>query len=378
MIVGSNSAISIYKFKIMESDSVYFTDIKDIIYSPKLEYFVVNQNSYSNRINIFDTNSTLYKSYLIDDSYTDKYLDLIIQLPESDTVLTTNALRKVYGDSKNIYGNTISKSVFVNDSILATIGILNYFKFSKSNYNNTNLRSYNTVVLFIINIHTDIIEVTPLNYITQKLYPQASLLKCNNEFLYFTLLPMGLIKNFPDSPNTTLGKIKLGEENWETVIDLPKEYLESNVKLGLDYNYRIASFNSELYFLSPYTNYAFNLKKDTIWLSDLNDPIESSLNKHNLIRVSSKEDYPKLDSLSHKIGDLFFLNFSLYVLIIKPKDYDNKIYLNKYTLNGELIYSNVINENQKIETVFYSENKQKLYKVYMKNEEWWVEEIDFD
>lgn len=120
------------------------------------------------------------------------------------------------------------------------------------------------------------------------------------------------------------------------------------------------------------------MEGDTIKLSDLDNAISHSLSLFSSDTLIRNKDYNMLDSLSHYIGNIFFKGDNLFVILNKPKNYDNKIYLNKYTLKGELIYSNVINENQKLETVFYSENKQKLYKIYMVKEEWWVEEIDFD
>lgn len=378
LLCFSLSNAEVNTFKLSENDSVNFINIKNIKYSPDLEHFIVNQVSYGNRINIFDSKGNVFKSYLIDDSYTDMYLEEIIQLPDSDTILTSNALREYFKDSKNIYDNTISKSVFINDSTLVTIGILNYYRYSESEGTDVFLRSFNTVVLFYTDIYSDRIDVIPLNYITQKLYPQADIIEFANNYLYFTLFPMGLFKNIPNSPEETLAKFKHGENNWVSELELPNEYIVSNVNLSLEYNYRITSYNNETYFISPYTNYIFNTKKDTIWLSDLNDPIKFSLNQNNSNYYVWSNDFNMLDSLSHFIGDVFFKNDKLYALINKPINKDNKIYLNKYTLKGKLIESNVINENQKLETAFYSENKQKLFKVYMENEEWYVEEVDID
>ena len=233
-------------------------------------------------------------------------------------------------------------------------------------------------VLYKININSNEITVIPLVFVGRKLYPQLDYLEFVNNKLYFRLFPMGVHKGLPNSPKFVLGKFNLDSNNWQSVLELPKEYELSKVNLTLDYKFRIASNHKKDFFIAPFLNYTFNLEGDTIKLSDLDNAISHSLSLFSSDTLIRNKDYNMLDSLSHYIGNIFFKGDNLFVILNKPKNYDNKIYLNKYTLKGELIYSNVINENQKLETVFYSENKQKLYKIYMVKEEWWVEEIDFD
>jgi hypothetical protein len=338
----------------------------------------VNQRSYDKKINIFEENGELYKSYNIDDSYTDKYLDLINQNPESDTILTTNSLKEFFGNKSDIYGNTISESLFISDSVLVTIGILNYIINSKYRNIGYDMLSCNTVVLFRINIFTDIVDVIPLKFIDQKLYPQANSLEFVNNHFYFILFPMGQFKKIPNSPEEIIGRFNFNENIWSPILRLPNEYITSNINQGLDYNYKISSYKDETYFISPFTNYLFNSKNDTIWLSDLQDPIKFSLNTHNAIRIYDEQDLSKLDSLSHNIVDFSFLENQILVLLNKPVNYDGKVYLNKYSLSGKLIDSTIVHIGESLETIFISENRKKIIKVYMENEDWWVEEININ
>ena len=189
---------------------------------------------------------------------------------------------------------------------------------------------------------------------------------------------MGLFKNIPASPQEILGRFNPLNKNWTPELKIPNEYLTSNINFDLDYNYRIANHNDDTYFMAPFTNYLFNYNNDTIWLSDLSDPIKFSLKKYGQDRILDKEDYSKLDSLSHNIVDLYFRRDFLYVLLNKPMNYDGKVYLNRYNLKGELMDSTIVNNGKLLETIFISDNKQKLMKVYLENEEWYVEEVDIE
>ena len=180
---------SLITYKLTENDTIHYQNIKNIKYTPNSKYFVLNQRSYDKKINIFEENGELYNSYNIDDSYTNKNLDLINQNPENDTILTTNYLKEFFGNKSDIYGNTISESLFISDSVLVTIGILNFIINSKYRNIGFDMLSCNTVVLFRINIFTDIVDVIPLNFIDQKLYPQANSLEFVNNHFYFILFP---------------------------------------------------------------------------------------------------------------------------------------------------------------------------------------------
>ncbi|MCB0703413.1 MAG: hypothetical protein KDC55_11970 [Ignavibacteriae bacterium] len=378
LIAGSNSAISIIKFKIIESDSIYFENIEKLEFSPNGKFYLVNKRSNTKRINVFNNNGVLYNSFLVNDAFTDKYFDIIKDTTKDEEILTTEYLNTLPNRPEVLYDNSFFKSIFLNDSMIVATGSINYYIYGENPSGDKGLILRAMTVLYKININSNEITVIPLVFVGRKLYPQLDYLEFVNNKLYFRLFPMGVHKGLPNSPKFVLGKFNLDSNNWQSVLELPKEYELSKVNLTLDYKFRIASNHKKDFFIAPFLNYTFNLEGDTIKLSDLDNAISHSLSLFSSDTLIRNKDYNMLDSLSHYIGNIFFKGDNLFVILNKPKNYDNKIYLNKYTLKGELIYSNVINENQKLETVFYSENKQKLYKIYMVKEEWWVEEIDFD
>lgn len=366
---------SINKFKIVESDSVYFQSIDKLEYSPNNELFVVSQKSESNRINIFNKDGTLYKSYLIDDSYTDKYIDLLKNKDVKENIQSTDYLKTIRGHPKVLYKNTVSKSLFLNDSIIYTISGLNYYVDGDKVLGVDGLILKVRTVLIKINIFSDKEEIIPLAFIHNKLYPQSDYLEFFNNYLFFRLFPIGVHESRPNSPKYVLARFNLDSNNWQPILELPKEYEASKVNLFLDYKYRITSYKNKTYFIAPYLNYVFNLDGDTIQLSGLHNAIQYSLSKFGSDTLI-KKNYKMLDSLSHFIGGIFFKNDFLYVLLRKTSKRDGKKYLNKYSLNGELLDSKLVNKERKLETVFYSENKHKLIKVYLENDEWYVEEVD--
>ena len=378
LIAGSNSAISIIKFKIIESDSIYFENIEKLEFSPNGKFYLVNKRSNTKRINVFNNNGVLYNSFLVNDAFTDKYFDIIKDTTKDEEILTTEYLNTLPNRPEVLYDNSFFKSIFLNDSMIVATGSINYYIYGENPSGDKGLILRAMTVLYKININSNEITVIPLVFVGRKLYPQLDYLEFVNNKLYFRLFPMGVHKGLPNSPKFVLGKFNLDSNNWQSVLELPKEYELSKVNLTLDYKFRIASNHKKDFFIAPFLNYTFNLEGDTIKLSDLDNAISHSLSLFSSDTLIRNKDYNMLDSLSHYIGNIFFKGDNLFVILNKPKNYDNKIYLNKYTLKGELIYSNVINENQKLETVFYSENKQNLYKIYMVKEEWWVEEIDFD
>lgn len=366
------------RIKIVENDTIFFSNIENIKYSPDLKYFVVNPISATNRITVFNKDGKIYKSYLIDDSYSDKYLKIINQNPIEDSILTTSYLRKIFGNSKDIYSNSVALSTFKNDSILITKGVLNYFINSKHQNIGVDIRRYSTVVLISVNIYTDEINVIPLYFTHGKSYPEAKNLAFKNNKLFLKLFPIDFFKDKPNGSKYVLGVFNFIEDNWKPILEIPKEYIDSRVKLTLDYGYRIATYKKDNYFMSPFLNYIFNLRGDTIKLSDLDNAIQFTLSKFNSDTLIYTKDLKMLDSLSHYNIDFFFQNDFLYIILNKPINLDGKVYLNKYNLKGNLIESYILNKDRLLESCSYSDNLHKIIKVYMENEEWYIEEVDFN
>lgn len=364
--------------KLIENDSIFFQSISKIEYSPNLELFVVNQKSEFNRINIFKSNGDLFKSYLIDDSFTFKFIDSIYY-DKSEVLLSRdeyNSLQGSYNDSE--FANTLCQSSFLNDSILITSGTLKYLVHYGTLGGQPHFKRNKVTVLLLSNLNTNEIQIRPLRYNETKVNPQPDYLKIVGKDIYFKLFPEEFMRKIPNSSKIVVGKINLDDYNWEPQVELPKEYVTSNIRLSIDFNYKISDYNNKTYFMAPLTNYIFNLEQDTIWLSDLVDPIKYSLNYFDSETINLPEEMFKLDSVSHSIVDFFFQNSSLFVILNTPSIKDGKIYLHKYTLDGKFLTSKVLNNGKKLETVCYSKSKQKLLIVYMKNEEWYFEEVDIN
>lgn len=378
LTIGENCYSELNRTKLLESDSIYYQSIESIQFSPNEDYFVVNQKEKTNRVNILKKNGSLYKSYSINDSYTDKYFEIIQQKNVKEPSLTTNYLRSLPDCPTILYNNTFSKSSFLNDSIVYIIGSINYLVQIDSPDERFGVRLKKSNVLFRINIFTDSMEVNYLDFIPKKLYPQSDYFNIVNRNIYIKLFPMDVHKNIPTSQKFVLGIYNIESSDWSPLLELPEEYESSNVKLKLDYDYRISNFRDKTYFMAPLLHYMFSLEQDTIWLNDLVNPIKFSLEKFGSETINLPEELYKLDSLSHSIVDFFFSNNFLYIVLNKPKNNNGKIYLHKYNLEGKFIESKELNKGRELEAVCYSENNNKLYKFYMENEEWWVEEIDFN
>lgn len=366
------------RYKLKESDSIYFQDIDNLEYSPNLEFYVINQKSESNRINIFNKDGTLFKTYLIDDTYTFKFIDSI-NYNMTEVLMNNEEYEGTNGSkTKSEFTNTISQSSFLNDSTLVTIGSLKYLVHYHPVGGQPHFKLNRPTVLLFTNLINDEFQIKPLRFNETNVNPQSDYLEIVKNDIYFELFPAGFLRKIPNSPKTVVGKINLDDYDWEPLIDLPNEYVTSNIRLSIDFSYRIADYKNKTYFMSPLTNYLFNVEKDTIWLSDLDDPIEYSLSQFGSKTVSLPGDMYKLDSVSHSIVEFFFQNDFLYVILNTPKVKDGKIYLHKYSLKGEFINSKELNEGRKLESTFYTKNKQRLMKVYMENEEWYIEEVDIN
>lgn len=378
------NAIKLFSFfdsnsrELIENDSIYFQSINKIEYSPNLELFVVNQKSEFNRINIFKNNGDLFKSYLIDDSYTFKFIDSIYY-DKSEVLLTKDEYNNLQGSLiGSEFTNTISQSTFLNDSILITIGTLKYLVHYGTMGGQPHFKLNKVTVLLFTNILNNDFQIKTLRFNETKVNPQPDYLKIVGNDIFFKLFPEGFLRKFPNSSTIVVGKINLIDYDWEPLVELPNEYITSNIRLSIDFNYKIFEYNNKTYFIAPFTNYIFNMEQDTIWLSDLVDPIKYSLNFFNSETINLPQEMFKLDSVSHSIIDFFFNNDFLYVLLNKPKMKDSKIYLHKYTLTGKFLKSKELDEGKKLESVFYSKIKQKLIKVYMENEDWYIDEVDIN
>lgn len=354
LIAVTYPAISINKYKIQESDSVYFQSIDNLKFSNDGNLFVVNQKTKTNRINIFKKDGTLFKSYLIDDSFTDKYFDIIEIKEKDDKLLTTKYLNTQPKRPKILYNNIFDQSLFINDSLIYCTAYINYYTDGNKRYNFKGLVLKNMITLVIINVYNDKMEALPLEYKRDELYPQTDYLEFYNNNIYYRLFPYGYYKIIPNSPKYVLGKLNINNKIWEPIVKLPKEYEDSKVNLELDYRFNIANFKNEVYFNCPFLNYVYNLKGDTIRFTDLDNSIQYSLSRFGSDTLIKSNGINMLDSLCHYIGGIFFKNGFLYNIVSKTKSSNNKIYLNKYNLNGKLIVEKLLNENLKLFSAFYS------------------------
>lgn len=250
LIAGSNSAISIIKFKIIESDSIYFENIEKLEFSPNGKFYLVNKRSNTKRINVFNNNGVLYNSFLVNDAFTDKYFDIIKDTTKDEEILTTEYLNTLPNRPEVLYDNSFFKSIFLNDSMIVATGSINYYIYGENPSGDKGLILRAMTVLYKININSNEITVIPLVFVGRKLYPQLDYLEFVNNKLYFRLFPMGVHKGLPNSPKFVLGKFNLDSNNWQSVLELPKEYELSKVNLTLDYKFRIAS-NHKKDFLLP-------------------------------------------------------------------------------------------------------------------------------
>lgn len=367
------------KFKIQESDSTYFQSIKSTSISPDSSMIVISQKSSNNRINILRLNGKVFKSYLIDDAISEKYIELINYI-NTDTVVNKLQYLEYYPEFKgSLYQNTVLFSEFLNDSVIVAIGSLKYLvKFDREEYD-AQFKRKSVTVLLLININTDEFEVKPLiPNLEKKLMPYEKGLDVINQNIFFTILPYGFMRDTSNYSSFVLGNLKYNEKTWNPLLRLPIEYINTNINLDINYDYKINKFKNDIFFMAPLTNYLFNLKGDTIKPSNLNNPLEYTLKSFNSEKINIKDEKYKLDSLPHSIVDFFFTNDFLYVILNKPKNQDGKIYLNKYSISGDFISSKSLNQNNALECVGYCRNSKILYKVYMENSEWYFEEINFN
>jgi hypothetical protein len=170
----------------------------------------------------------------------------------------------------------------------------------------------------------------------------------------------------------------LDSSNWSPIAELPKEYHDTGVKLSINYDYKVNTNGEETYIMAPFSEYLIKLDKDTKWLSDLDNPLKNSLKKHNSETIDITQERNKLDSVPHFIIDFFFNNNSLYTIISIPRDKNGHIYLHNYSLNGEYIKKKLLHEGVNSASVSYSNMNKKLYKIYLENDGWYYEEINFD
>jgi hypothetical protein len=366
-------------FIIAESDSIYYQGISDIRYSPDNNYYVINPKGRSNRINIYNKDNTLYKSYLVDDSYSFRFLDSIYYDPSERLISREQYLSLPGSTSRSEFGNTISESSFLNDSTIVTISALRYLVYEdpkvSSNFDKLNVLS----VILMTNIFTDEVTVKPLRYNNSKLHPQSEFIDIIGNDFYFELFPTNFYDGIPNSEEYTVGKINIEDYDWKPAVKLPQEYIDSKIGLEIGNNFSISEIDGKPYFLALLSNYVFNLDNDTIRFSDLPEPIEYSLNKFQTETIDLPEEMYKLDSLSHMNLDFFFRDQYIYLMLNKPKtEYGktilNKSYLNKYTLNGALVSSVHINKDIDVKSLFYAANRG-IMAISMIDQKWHVYEI---
>ena len=266
------------KFKIQESDSTYFQSIKSTSISPDSSMIVISQKSSNNRINILRLNGKVFKSYLIDDAISEKYIELINYI-NTDTVVNKLQYLEYYPEFKgSLYQNTVLFSEFLNDSVIVAIGSLKYLvKFDREEYD-AQFKRKSVTVLLLININTDEFEVKPLiPNLEKKLMPYEKGLDVINQNIFFTILPYGFMRDTSNYSSFVLGNLKYNEKTWNPLLRLPIEYINTNINLDINYDYKINKFKNDIFFMAPLTNYLFNLKGDTIKPSNLNNPLEYTL-----------------------------------------------------------------------------------------------------
>lgn len=381
MIIIAGNLSALWSFQnehlIKEPENIFFQNINYLTFSKNHLYYCVVQYTSSNKICIFKANGELFKVLEIDDYFTDKYIDLIKDTTKSEKILTSEELHNIPGSPLVLYNNNFSKARFVDNNTLLITGTINYIIERNSKESKSNLHKRKIPILFNYNINNDSLKIYKLYSNNEELFPQTDYLEVYKNKLYLRLFPLNLFKKELNSLKFVLAEYDLELKEWEPVLELPEEYEKYNLNLDLNYRYKIAEIDNLLYFMAPYTNYMFNINKDTVRFENMANPIEYSLNIFDSDSVVSHKEYYKLDSLSSNVIDFFIYNSKVNLILTKPNEDNEKVYHFKYTMKGKFLESKTLTDI-KVESIFYSKNRQKIIKVYISDEKWYYDEIDIN
>lgn len=362
---------------IKEPDNVYIQNIQSISFSKENSYFCINHYYPTDNLCIYKNNGELYKVLHIDDSFTEKYIDIVKDRNKKERIFTSEELHNISGSPEVLYENKFSKAKFLTNELLLIIGYIQYFIERAENKSKYKLHRKKMPVLFFYDIKSDSLFVKKVNPISGNLFPQVDYLEVINNRVFLGLFPVDYFEKQPESSKYVLAEYDLKKDECEPKLEIPYEYLKYNLNLALNYNYRIAEHQNTLYFMAPYTNYMFNENEDTVWFDRMVDPIKYSLNIFDSDSVKSHEEYYKMDSLSSYVLDLFIRDNIVNLILMRPNENNKNIYLCKYTLKGKFLKERILVE-EKVESIFYSSIREKIIKVYMKDENWYYNEIAID